>query len=458
VGAFPAIDSDWLVRALSAWLSLPVGSPKFVPISRRALRGHVVDVVFVVTASLRVSGYASSEALAAAIVRMLQDPALAAQLAAQWGTAVAVASVSPTVRTRAPTPVPSRSPTHQPGAGSGGSGSGSSAAAATGTKSAAVGDTAAATASLNVAIVAAVLAGACLVLGAVLLRWRMLRKGDAKRASSDAPGGDVASSNGKLRGAAPGSKVKARLLQRGQHAGDEKSIDSPDFIDLEGCDAVSNLSKVRVPGLNGPARPRGVGGVADSDVFNIPFDELILEAKPFARGGGGEVFRGDYGGNPVAAKHVYSTETSIRDFEQEVAVLAKLSHPCVMALYGVSTDPDGDTYMVMEYCGGGDLHHYYHTEAFTEAEFERVVVEMLSGVAYLHQRKIAHRDLKPANVLLEGSTRRVKIADFGLAKGNGHTATKGVGTPAYMVSAFSPCLPSWGLCDTPYDTDRKSVV
>jgi serine/threonine protein kinase len=88
--------------------------------------------------------------------------------------------------------------------------------------------------------------------------------------------------------------------------------------------------------------------------------------------------------------------------------------------------------MVLEYCGGGDLHKYYASDLFTRAEFARITNELLSGISYLHQRNVAHRDLKPANILLETSTLRVKIADFGLAKGTAQTATKGVGTPAYM--------------------------
>ena len=58
----------------------------------------------------------------------------------------------------------------------------------------------------------------------------------------------------------------------------------------------------------------------------------------------------------------------------------------------------GDLFMILEFCGGGDLHKYYHTEEFTDDEFVRIVSELLSGVAYIHQRKMAHRDLKPANV------------------------------------------------------------
>jgi len=61
-------------------------------------------------------------------------------------------------------------------------------------------------------------------------------------------------------------------------------------------------------------------------------------------------------------------------------------------------------------------------------------MELLSGVAYLHERLIVHRDLKPENVLLLGDSKRLKIADFGLAKASKYAnMTVGVGTPAYMV-------------------------
>jgi serine/threonine protein kinase len=74
-----------------------------------------------------------------------------------------------------------------------------------------------------------------------------------------------------------------------------------------------------------------------------------------------------------------------------------------------------------------------HPTAFTDAEFFRVTSELLSGVSYLHGQGVAHRDLKPENVLLSSvADRKVKLADFGLAKGDNQKATVGVGTPCYM--------------------------
>jgi cyclin-dependent kinase 2 len=40
----------------------------------------------------------------------------------------------------------------------------------------------------------------------------------------------------------------------------------------------------------------------------------------------------------------------------------------------------------------------------------------LRAVEYMHDHKCLHRDLKPSNILMDVSTNRVKIADFGLAK------------------------------------------
>ena len=48
-------------------------------------------------------------------------------------------------------------------------------------------------------------------------------------------------------------------------------------------------------------------------------------------------------------------------------------------------------YMIMEYCGGGDLAGFYKEPSFGNTEFLRVGSELLSGVLYLHERNVAHR-------------------------------------------------------------------
>ena len=52
---------------------------------------------------------------------------------------------------------------------------------------------------------------------------------------------------------------------------------------------------------------------------------------------------------------------------------------------------------------------------FTEGQIKRLVLQLLSGVEYMHAHFTMHRDLKLSNLLLSASG-HVKIADFGLAR------------------------------------------
>ena len=102
---------------------------------------------------------------------------------------------------------------------------------------------------------------------------------------------------------------------------------------------------------------------------------------------------GKYQGHIVAAKATTADSNNI-EFDAEVAVLVTLSHPSILSLYGISKDRDGTPYMIMDYCGGGDLAAYIGKPKFGNTEFCRIILELLSGISYLHERGVAHRDLK----------------------------------------------------------------
>jgi hypothetical protein len=66
------------------------------------------------------------------------------------------------------------------------------------------------------------------------------------------------------------------------------------------------------------------GGEELSGAYHIPFTALKLESKPFARGGGGQIFKGHYRATTIAAKQVFSNltdEGNLEEFEREVAAV-----------------------------------------------------------------------------------------------------------------------------------------
>jgi len=138
---------------------------------------------------------------------------------------------------------------------------------------------------------------------------------------------------------------------------------------------------------------------------------------------------------------------------REAQALAKLSHPNVVAIYGVGWF--GDTlFLAMEFIEGRTVREWLAENPRSWREVLHVYMEAGRGLAAAHAAGMIHRDLKPDNILV-GKDGRVRVVDFGLARRSGaeslvervhphmsqatglfdvsHTlAGSLVGTPAYM--------------------------
>ncbi|KAL8832201.1 MAG: hypothetical protein Q9191_000417 [Dirinaria sp. TL-2023a] len=102
----------------------------------------------------------------------------------------------------------------------------------------------------------------------------------------------------------------------------------------------------------------------------------------------------------------------IRD---EQAVLEVLDHPNIVSYYGIEVHRD-KVYIFMEYCSGGSLASLLeHGRIEDETVIQVYALQMLEGLAYLHQSGICHRDIKPENILLDHNG-VIKYVDFGAAK------------------------------------------
>ncbi|GAC94003.1 hypothetical protein PHSY_001572 [Pseudozyma hubeiensis SY62] len=106
---------------------------------------------------------------------------------------------------------------------------------------------------------------------------------------------------------------------------------------------------------------------------------------------------------------------------KELSLLRDLRHENIVRFIGVSIPEDPrhvPCMIVSELCSNGDLFDYIrNTQAPSDAEVFRILLETARGLEYLHTRTpaIIHRDCKSTNVLI---TRRktAKINDFGLAR------------------------------------------
>jgi serine/threonine protein kinase len=124
-------------------------------------------------------------------------------------------------------------------------------------------------------------------------------------------------------------------------------------------------------------------------------------------------------------------------FLREAEMAARLSHPHIVPIYAVD-EAKGLVYFAMGLVEGESLASRLHTEPRPSLEFvRRVLREVADALSYAHAQGVVHRDIKPDNILLEASTGRALVTDFGIARaaeGDQKLTATGiaVGTPAYM--------------------------
>ncbi|CAI7876593.1 unnamed protein product [Closterium sp. NIES-53] len=329
-----------------------------------------------------------------------------------------------------------------------------------------------------------------------------------------------------LREAVEAESVKTRARPSGKVV----HMARADLVDLADLDRALDraLSRREKPAAAVQAAgAAGKGGGSDADKlghgpqaegserpkWEIDVKKVVLR-KLIANGTFGTVYRGTYQGKDVAVKVLeWGEEDTMsrmqldklrRAFKQEVTVWSDLSHPNVAQFVGASVADQGGFMipsfdrsrgaggrkgdirvegslccLVVEYVAGGTLKDYLIANRRRKLPLRTVVQlasDMAKGLEYLHAHNVVHRDIKSENMLLT-SSRRVKVADFGVARieaENPKDMTGATGTLGYMAPEVLECRPynhradvySFGIClweiyccDMPFpDLDFKEMA
>jgi serine/threonine-protein kinase len=134
------------------------------------------------------------------------------------------------------------------------------------------------------------------------------------------------------------------------------------------------------------------------------------------------------------------SDTAIRRFEMEARAAAGFSHPNVITVHDFDTGDGRCAMIVMELLTGHTLRAELTGNPLPDSRVLSIIGQVSDATDAAHARRLLHRDLKPENIfLLAGTSDRLKILDFGIAKpldaaGTGMTTLDGalLGTPRYM--------------------------
>lgn len=152
------------------------------------------------------------------------------------------------------------------------------------------------------------------------------------------------------------------------------------------------------------------------------------------------------GENIISGQKVAIKKINISKFEKfrphiisEINILKTINHPNIVSLIDNIIETK-IIYIVLEYCGLGDLAEFYKNTMVKEVYVKHYAKQILDGILYLHEKNIMHRDIKPHNILLS-DIYTIKITDFGFAKYDTTidlTSTL-CGSPIYMAPEIMQC-------------------
>lgn len=164
----------------------------------------------------------------------------------------------------------------------------------------------------------------------------------------------------------------------------------------------------------------------------------------------------------VMHPHLAQDEQFVSRFIREAKAAASLSHPNIVSVLDQGWNQGGVpcVFIVMELVEGATLRDYLHEQGALKVErVLQIMTPVASALAAAHKLGIVHRDIKPENILVS-TEGRIKIADFGLARGAllGNTMTAESSVILGSVSYLSPEQVQRGVADARSDVYSLGIV
>lgn len=164
----------------------------------------------------------------------------------------------------------------------------------------------------------------------------------------------------------------------------------------------------------------------------------------------------------IMHSHLAQDEQFVERFIREAKAAAALSHPNIVSVQDQGWNQSGvpAVFIVMEMVIGHTLREYLTERGrIPIADGIKFLLPVLSALGAAHKLGIVHRDVKPENILVSKEG-RIKIADFGLAKGAliGSTMTAESSVILGSVSYLSPEQVSRGIADSRSDVYSAAIT
>jgi serine/threonine-protein kinase len=164
----------------------------------------------------------------------------------------------------------------------------------------------------------------------------------------------------------------------------------------------------------------------------------------------------------IMHSHLAQDDAYVSRFIREAKAAAALSHPNIVAVQDQGWNQNGvpAVFLVMELIEGHTLREYLNERGrFEIKDAINYLTPILSALSAAHALGIVHRDVKPENIMISNEG-RVKVADFGLARGEiiGSTMTAESSVILGSVSYLSPEQVQRGVADSRSDVYAAGIV